>query len=94
MYFVSTVVNPRNDKYVVMGSFMYDRNFEEDDPYNSIDLFTQTVEDCPDKYINNKVEFETKTELFDFIMDLQMQHGWRSFDIPKENIVPQLLEVV
>ena len=93
MFFISTIVNPRNERYVVMGSFMYDRNFDETNPYNSIDIFTQSVEDCPDEYIDNKKEFESKSELFDFIMDLQMNHGWKSFDIPKENIVPKLLEV-
>jgi hypothetical protein len=93
VYFVSTIVNPRNEKYVIMGSFIHDRTFDVENPYATIDLFTTKVEACPKNFIDHRIEFETKTKLFDFIMDLQMNHDWKSFDIPKENIVPELLKV-
>jgi hypothetical protein len=93
MYFVSTVVNPVNTNYVVMGSFIHDRTFDVENPYNTIDLFTTKVKECPNNFIDHRIEFETKSKLFDFIMDLQMNHGWKSFNIPKEHIVPTLLQV-
>ena len=76
-----------------MGSFIHDKTFDVEQPFDTVDLFTTKVDDCADNLLNHRVGFETKTELFDFIMDLQMNHGWKSFNIPKENIVPQLLEV-